>query len=52
MVDGSSTVMRLMRAHVPVTLLVDLLCPPDADEVYAHEGGATDWLADMRHGRA
>lgn len=35
---------RMFAAGVPVTLLLDLLAPPDADEVYVTEGGSADWL--------
>lgn len=34
--------MRLLTERVPVTLLLDLLAPPDAEELYRVEGGA-DW---------
>jgi hypothetical protein len=36
--------MRMLRGRVPVTLLVDIATPPDADEVYEVEGGEADWL--------
>ena len=36
--------MRMLRGGVPVTLLVDIAEPPDADEVYETEGGSADWL--------
>jgi len=36
--------MKLMCDGVPVTLLLDLAQPPDADEVYVVEGGSADWL--------
>lgn len=45
-------VMRLLAARVPVTLLVDLAEPPDADEVYVLEGGCADWLAGVQAGAA
>jgi hypothetical protein len=32
--------MRLLTERVPVTLLLDLLTPPDAHELYRREGGA------------
>jgi hypothetical protein len=35
---------RLLESGVPVTLLLDLVAPPNAREVYATEGGAADWL--------
>jgi hypothetical protein len=34
--------MRLLTERVPVTLLLDLLTPPDAAEIYRVEGGG-DW---------
>ena len=37
-------VMRLLRGRVPVTLLVDIAEPPDAEQVYEIEGGEADWL--------
>jgi len=38
--------MRLLAQRVPVTLLLDLLAPPNAEELYAAEGGArVDWLS-------
>jgi len=38
--------MRLLAQRVPLTLLLDLLAPPDAEELYATEGGArVDWLS-------
>jgi len=36
--------MRMLHGHVPLTLLVDIAEPPDADEVYEREGGSADWL--------
>jgi hypothetical protein len=39
--------MRLLADHVPVTLLLDLLTPPDSHEVFETEGGEADWLAGM-----
>lgn len=35
---------RMLETGVPVTLLLDLLAPPNAREVYSVEGGAADWL--------
>ena len=32
--------MRLLAQRVPLTLLLDLLAPPSAEELYATEGGA------------
>jgi hypothetical protein len=37
-------VMRLLKSRVPVTLLVDIAEPPDAELVYETEGGSADWL--------
>lgn len=34
--------MRLLTERVPVTLLLDLMAPPDAEELYRVEGGG-DW---------
>ena len=39
--------MRLLADHVPVTLLMDLLSPPDSHEVLDTEGGDADWLAGL-----
>ena len=39
--------MRLLADHVPVTLLMDLLVPPNSREVLDTEGGAADWLAGL-----
>jgi hypothetical protein len=36
--------MRLLAQRVPLTLLLDLVSPPDAEELYALEGGRTDSL--------
>ena len=37
--------MRLLAQRVPLTLLLDLLAPPSAEELYAAEGGAQlDWV--------
>ena len=35
---------QMLADGVPVTLLLDLLSPPDAGEVYVVEGGSADWL--------
>jgi len=38
--------MRLLAQRVPLTLLLDLLAPPSAEELYATEGGAgLDWVS-------
>ena len=38
--------MRLLAQRVPLTLLLDLLAPPNAEELYATEGGARlDWVS-------
>lgn len=39
--------MRLLADHVPVTLLMDLLVPPNSREVLDSEGGEADWLAGL-----
>lgn len=36
--------MKLMHDGVPVTLLIDIGEPPDAEQVYEVEGGEADWL--------
>ena len=36
--------MRLLADHVPVTLLMDLLAPPNSREVLDAEGGDAEWL--------
>ena len=41
-------VMHLLAARVPVTLLLDLLAPPDAGDMFSIEGGEADWLAGLR----
>ena len=40
--EDGHMLMRLLTERVPVTLLLDLLAPPDAVELYRTEGG-TDW---------
>ena len=38
--------MRLLEQRVPLTLLLDLLAPPNAEELYASEGGRQlEWLS-------
>jgi len=38
--------MRLLAQRVPLTLLLDLLAPPDAEELYATEGGRRlEWVS-------
>jgi hypothetical protein len=44
--------MELLADHVPVTLLLDLFAPPQADELYTTEGGSADWLTAVRAGAA
>lgn len=39
--------MRLLADHIPVTLLVDLMAPPDSREVFDLEGGDAEWLAGL-----
>jgi len=36
--------MQMLQDGVPVTLLVDIVEPPDAETVYEVEGGDADWL--------
>ena len=50
--EHDEQMMRLLADRVPVTLLLDLLAPPDADELYVTEGGSADWLAGLRVGVA
>jgi len=35
--------MRLLEQRVPLTLIMDLVAPPDARELYAREGVSPDW---------
>ena len=44
--------MRLLAQRIPITLLLDLLVIPDADEIYATEGGSADWLVELNVGAA
>ena len=46
------TMMQMLADHVPVTLLLDLLAPPDAHELFSAEGGDADWLADLNRSAA
>ena len=39
--------MRLLADHVPVTLLMDLMAPPNSREVLEAEGGDAAWLAGL-----
>jgi hypothetical protein len=36
--------MRLLAQRVPLTLILDLVTPPNAEELYAVEGARTDWI--------
>jgi hypothetical protein len=47
-VTTNEQMMQLLADRVPVTLLLDLLAPPDAQEVFTTEGGDADWLAGLR----
>jgi hypothetical protein len=38
--EDGAVLMRLLTERVPVTLLLDLLTPPDARELYRLEGGS------------
>ena len=42
--EDGHMLMRLLTERVPVTLLLDLLAPPDAEELYRTEGGGDWWL--------
>jgi hypothetical protein len=44
------SVMTLLAAGVPVSLILDLATLPDARELYAVEGGDAEWLADLHAG--
>lgn len=46
------TMMQMLADHVPVTLLLDLLAPPDAREVFSTEGGDAEWLANLNRSAA
>jgi hypothetical protein len=50
--EQDERVMTFLAHRVPVTLLLDLLVVPDADELYVTEGGSADWLAGLRCGAA
>ena len=39
--------MQILADHVPVSLLLDLVAPPDAHELFSTEGGEADWLAGL-----
>lgn len=41
-------IMLLLAERIPMTLLLDLVAPPDAGELYVTEGGSADWLAALR----
>ncbi|MBV9293293.1 MAG: hypothetical protein JO222_12645 [Frankiales bacterium] len=49
---SDESVMTLLAAGVPVSLLLDLAAPPNAVELYAVEGGDADWLSGLRRGAA
>ena len=40
--EGTS-MMRLLEQRVPVTLILDLVAPPDPLELYLMEGSDLDW---------
>ena len=44
MQEDGSMLMRMLTERVPLTLLLDLVSPPDAEELYHVEGGAAEWL--------
>jgi hypothetical protein len=41
-VRESSALMRLLAARVPLTLLVDIVAPPDPEQLYLDEGRDND----------
>lgn len=43
-VNTTERMMELLAARVPVTLLLDILSPPDTAEVFRREGGDAAWL--------
>ena len=45
-------VMDMLAARLPVTLLLDLVAPPEASELYAAEGGDAHWLDALHCGAA
>ena len=45
MQQQEAPLMWLLAERVPITLLLDLVVIPDADEIYVREGGSADWLA-------
>jgi hypothetical protein len=42
--DPASAAEALLVAHVPLTLLIDLLAPVVSSDIYAAEPGDADWL--------
>jgi hypothetical protein len=38
------TILALLGAHIPLTLLLDLASPLHSDEVYVEEPGDATWL--------
>jgi hypothetical protein len=54
--EGRATVpekmMQMLADHVPVTLLLDLFAPPNAQELFSAEGGEADWLANLNRSAA
>lgn len=44
--------MRMLADDVPVTLLVDLVAPPNSREVFELEGGDANWLANLTRNAA
>jgi hypothetical protein len=38
------TILALLGAHIPLTLLLDLASPLHSDEVYVEEPGDASWL--------
>jgi hypothetical protein len=44
-IDETQTMMALLTAGIPLTLLLDLATPIRSVDVYRTEPGAADWLA-------
>jgi hypothetical protein len=43
--DEIDTVLSLLEAHIPLSLLLDLATPVHSNEVYLTEPGVADWLS-------
>ena len=44
---SDTMMMQMLADHVPVSLLLDLVAPPDAHELFSIEGCDSDWLAGL-----